>query len=109
MRTATPSHKSPKNPHARAYAAWQAGQAYAKRGAWPEAIRSFETATRQAPNDAVFALNLARSLLAVRRVDEAAQEAARAYNIDRRSSVACALTAHCLMEGKRFRDAARCL
>jgi len=94
---------------ARARAAWQAGQAHARRGAWTEAVRCFENAARQAPNDAALALNLARALLAQRRLDEAAQEAARAFRLDPRNEVACAFTAHCLMEGKRFRDAARCL
>ncbi len=98
-----------KNGGARARAAWQAGQVQAKREAWTEAVRCFESAVRHAPDDAVYALNLARALLAQRRVDEAAQEAARGYNLDPHSAVACALTAHCLMEGKRFRDAARCL
>lgn len=93
----------------RARAAWQAGQAHAKRGAWAEAVRCFESASRQAPSDPVFALNLARALLAQRRFDEAAQEAVRGYNLDPHNAVACALAAHCLMEGKRFRDAARCL
>jgi predicted O-linked N-acetylglucosamine transferase (SPINDLY family) len=93
----------------RARAAWQAGQAHAKRGAWSDAIRCFESASRQAPNDPVFALNLSRALLAQKRFDEAAQEAVRGYNLDPHSAVACALAAHCLMEGKRFRDAARCL
>jgi predicted O-linked N-acetylglucosamine transferase (SPINDLY family) len=94
---------------ARARAAWQAGQAHAKRRAWGEAVRCFETAARHAPQDAIYALNLARALLAQRRVDEAAQEAARAFNLEPANPVACALTAHCLMEGKRYRDAARCL
>ncbi len=93
----------------RAHAAWQAGQAHAKRGDWVQAARSFEQAARRAPQDAVYALNHARALLAQRRYDDAAQEAARAYNLDPRDPVTCALTAHCLMEGKRFRDAARCL
>ena len=93
----------------RARAAWQAGQAHAKRGAWSEAVRCFETATQQAPKDAVYALNLARAMLAQRRFEDAAREAARGYNLDPHSAVACALTAHCLMEGKHFRDAARCL
>ncbi|WP_326538983.1 O-linked N-acetylglucosamine transferase, SPINDLY family protein [Pseudorhodoferax sp.] len=100
---------SPRAAPGRARAAWQAGQAHARRGAWDEAVRCFETATRQAPNDPVLALNLARALLAQRKLDEAAQQAARAFNLDPRNPVTCALTAHCLMEGKRFRDAARCL
>lgn len=94
---------------ARAFAAWQAGQAHAKRGAWEEATRSFESAARQAPKDPVIALNLARALMAQRRCDEAAEAAARAYKLNPRDPIACAYTAHCLMEGKRFRDAARCL
>jgi hypothetical protein len=34
----------------------------------------------------VYALNLARALLAQRRFDEAAQEAARAFNLDPRNT-----------------------
>ncbi|GAB1390420.1 MAG: hypothetical protein AMXMBFR78_06340 [Rubrivivax sp.] len=94
---------------ARAHAAWQAGQAHARRGAWEEAARSFESAARQSPKDPVIALNLARALMAQRRCDEAAEVAARAYNLNPRDPITCAYTAHCLMEGKRFRDAARCL
>lgn len=94
---------------ARARAAWQAGQAQAKRGDWTDAARSFESAARQAPQDPVYALNHARALLALRRFDDAAQAAVKAYNLDPHNAVACSLAAHCLMEGKRFRDAARCL
>ncbi len=93
----------------RARAAWQAGQAHAQRADWREATRCFETAARQAPQEPVYALNLARALAAQRRYDEAAQEAARAYNLDRRNTIACAFTAKCLMDGKRYREAARCL
>jgi predicted O-linked N-acetylglucosamine transferase (SPINDLY family) len=92
-----------------ARAAWQAGQAHARRGDWGQAVRSFEAAARQAPQDTVYALNLARALLAQRRHDEAAAEAVRAFNLEPNNAVACALAARCLMDGKRFRDAARCL
>jgi predicted O-linked N-acetylglucosamine transferase (SPINDLY family) len=115
MQAASPDAKSAtfgatsKAVNGRARAAWQAGQAHAKRAAWGEAVRCFETAARQAPDDLVYALNLARALLAQRRLDEAAQEAARAFNLDPRNTIACALTAHCLMEGKRFAEAATCL
>lgn len=94
---------------ARARAAWQAGQAQAKRGNWADAACSFEIAARQAPQDPIYALNHARALLALRRFDDAAQAAVKAYNLDPQNAVACSLAAHCLMEGKRFRDAARCL
>ncbi len=92
-----------------ARAAWQAGQAHAKRGDWRQAVRSFEAAARQAPQDVVYALNLARALLAQARHDEAAAEAVRAFNLEPHNAVACALAARCLMDGKRFRDAARVL
>ncbi len=113
-----PSHQNAKNRtqaaasrvvNNRARAAWQAGQAHAQRADWREATRCFETAARQAPAEPVYALNLARALAAQRRFDEAAQEASRAYNLDRRNTVACAYTAKCLMDGKRYREAARCL
>lgn len=93
----------------RAREAWQAGQAHARRADWSRAEQSFEAATRHAPDDPVYALNHARALLALRRFDEAANAAARGYNLDPHHAVSCALTAHCLMEDKRFRDAARCL
>ena len=103
------SSKGSKPVSGAARAAWQAGQAHARRGDWGQAVRSFEAAARQAPQDAVYALNLARALLAQGRFDEAAAEAVRAFNLERHNTVACALAARCLMDGKRFRDAARCL
>jgi predicted O-linked N-acetylglucosamine transferase (SPINDLY family) len=93
----------------RAHAAWQTGKHHAERGEWSEAERCFRDATRQMPGEPVYALNLARVLHAQRRHDDAAQAAARAYNLDPHSELACAFTAKCLMDGKRFRDAARCL
>lgn len=102
-------HRQPPVLGTRMRTAWQAGQAHAGRGEWAAAVQHFEAAARQAPHDTAVALNLARALLALRRCDEAAQAAAQAYNLNPRDTVACAFTAHCLMEGKRFRDAARCL
>ncbi len=110
-RTAIPraAASSKKSFSGRAREAWQAGQAHAKRADWERAAGCFETAARQAPDNPVYALNLARALLARRQFDEAAQAAVAAYNLDPHNPVSCALAAHCLMEGKRFRDAARCL
>jgi tetratricopeptide (TPR) repeat protein len=112
--SAQPPSPAPRRPPnakqaARARALWQAGQAFAKRADWVQAARAFEAATKLVPADGVYAVNHARALLAQRRFEEAAQEASRAYALDRHDQVACALTAHCLMEGKRFREAARCL
>ena len=112
--SAQPPSPAPRRPPnakqaARARALWQAGQAFAKRADWVQAARAFEAATKLVPADGVYAVNHARALLAQRRFEEAAQEASRAYALDRHDQVACALTAHCLMEAKRFREAARCL
>lgn len=109
MQIATPSAKSRTPAAARARTHWQQGQIAAKRGDWSSAERSFAQAARAEPGDVVYALNHARALLSLRRLDDAALEAARAFNLDQRNPLACALTAHCLMEGRRFRDAARCL
>lgn len=109
MQIATPSAKSRTPAASRARTHWQQGQVAAKRGDWAGAERSFAQAARAEPKDVVYALNHARALLSLRRLDEAALEAARAFNLDQRNPLACALTAHCLMEGRRFRDAARCL
>jgi predicted O-linked N-acetylglucosamine transferase (SPINDLY family) len=106
-RPSDPSKRSRQQARARSH--WQAGQAQAKRRAWADAARSFEAACRLAPDDDVFALNLARTWLALGRIDDATREAARAYTLAPRNHVACALTAHCLMEARRYRDAARCL
>jgi predicted O-linked N-acetylglucosamine transferase (SPINDLY family) len=93
----------------RARAQWQLGQGLAKRGQWDQAVRAFATAAQLVPDDPLYALNHARAQLAAGRLGDAAAEAQRAFDLDTRSAVACALAAHCLMEGKRFREATACL
>jgi predicted O-linked N-acetylglucosamine transferase (SPINDLY family) len=88
---------------------WQLGQTHAKQGRWSEASRAFAQATRLAPGDAVYALNLARALLKQGRVADAAVEAERTFRLDPRNDVACALWVHCLMADKRHAEAVRAL
>lgn len=107
--TSRPLQKAAHGQRVLAQSSWQTGLAHARRNEWDAARRAFQRATQADPGDPVFALNLARALLALHRLDDAALEAARAFNLDPHNAVACAFTAHCLMEGKRFRDAARCL
>jgi protein O-GlcNAc transferase len=97
------------SPGTRARAQWQLGQGLAKKGQWDQAVRAFAAAAQLAPADPLYALNHARAQLAAGRLAEAAAEALRAFELDTRSAVACALAAHCLMEAKRFREATQCL
>lgn len=88
----------------RARRAWLQGQDLARKDRWDEAARAFDRATRLAPRDAVYALNLARALLRQGRIGEAGAEAERAFRLEPRNTVACALWAHCLSERKRHAE-----
>jgi len=43
----------------KAHQCWERGQLAAKRGEWRGALQSFESALAQAPDDVLYALNLA--------------------------------------------------
>src|SRR5262245_120748 len=88
---------------------WQLVQGHAKRGHWEQAIRAFAAATQLAPQDPLYAINHARAQLAAGRLSDATDEALRAFSLDTSNAIACALAAHCLMEGKRFREATHCM
>lgn len=90
--------------HQRARRQWQQGQAHAKAGRWEQATTAFRAATRLAPQDPVYALNLARACMQRGRLDLAEEEARRALRIDPRDTIACALVAHCQMETRRYAD-----
>lgn len=93
----------------RARSQWQRGQDLARAGRWPEAESAFADATRLAPADEVYALNLARARLKQGHVDEAGHEAERAFRLNPRNAVACALWTHCLMERRRWTEAVKAL
>ncbi|MED5619774.1 O-linked N-acetylglucosamine transferase, SPINDLY family protein [Ideonella sp. BN130291] len=88
----------------RARRQWQLGQTHAKAGQWSAASKAFASAAKLAPHDAVYALNLARACMKQGRMAEATREAERAFRLDPRSTLACALWAHCLSEQKRHAE-----
>ena len=93
----------------RARRQWQIGQAHAHKGEWAQAGRAFATAAKLAPNEVVYALNLARAHLRQGRAAAAGHEAERAFRLDRSNPLACAFWAHCLSEQRRHREAAQAL
>jgi predicted O-linked N-acetylglucosamine transferase (SPINDLY family) len=101
-------HHSPQTAE-RARRQWQIGQQHAQKGEWIQAGRAFASAAKLAPHDAVYALNLSRAFMRQGKLAEAGREAERAFRLDRRNAVACALWAHCLTEQKRHADAAAAL
>jgi predicted O-linked N-acetylglucosamine transferase (SPINDLY family) len=93
----------------RARRQWQIGQNHAKAGQWGAAGKAFASAAKLAPNDALYALNLARACMKQGRMAEATREAERAFRLDPRSTLACALWAHCLSEQKRHAEVVQAL
>jgi predicted O-linked N-acetylglucosamine transferase (SPINDLY family) len=88
---------------------WQIGQTHAQAGRWKAAVHAHRTASRLAPNDAVYALNHARALLALGEIATACDEASRAFRLDPCSWLACQLAAECMMRLSRFEDAVQTL
>lgn len=86
----------------RARSQWQRGQVHARAGRWGPATEAFEAATRLAPRDAVYALNLARAWMHRGRLDMTEAQALRALELEPANTIACALVAHCQMETRRY-------
>jgi len=93
----------------RARRQWQIGQDHAKKEQWPQAQQAFANAVKLAPGDTVYALNLARALMRQGDWAGATREAERAYRLDLRNPLACALWAHCLNEQKRYPEVVQAL
>ncbi|MDB5819205.1 MAG: repeat-containing protein [Rhizobacter sp.] len=85
---------------------WQLGQIHADKGAWPKAKAAFAAATRLAPDDGLYALNLARAHMRMGDLEAAGDEAERAFRLDAKNAIACALWARCLGEQRRHAEAA---
>ncbi len=92
------------DPSHRARSQWQRGQAHARAGRWEPATQAFEAASRLAPRDALYALNLARAWMHRGRLDLTEAQALRALEIEPANTIACALAAHCQMETRRYDD-----
>lgn len=84
---------------------WQLGQTHAKAGRLEAAHRAHRTAAQLEPDNALYAINHARALLAHGLMAEAGEEALRAYRLDAHSSLACELATECLMRQSRYAEA----
>jgi protein O-GlcNAc transferase len=88
----------------RAQQAWQRGRELSRSGRLKDAIIQFRQATKLCPGDSLYWLNLASTLRKVGEIDEALQSAKRAFELDRKSPVACQLLADLLAQMNRSSD-----
>ena len=65
-----------------AHKSWEQGVALTKQGKWAQAVRSFEHACDQSPQDGLFRVNLARALMREGRLVEAIDQCRSAIAID---------------------------
>jgi predicted O-linked N-acetylglucosamine transferase (SPINDLY family) len=93
----------------RAHDAWQRGVNLRKAGRLPAARDCFAEATRRAPGDALYWLNLARCEQLLSRPDQATAHAQRAFSLDRRSLVACNLLAELMRDALRAGESLQAL
>jgi predicted O-linked N-acetylglucosamine transferase (SPINDLY family) len=83
---------------------WELGRAHAEAERWDRALRAHSRAARLAPDDAVYALNHARALMAQGDLAGASDEAWRAFQLDTGCRVARDLGVECLMRQQRFAE-----
>lgn len=88
----------------RAQRAWEEGRRLRSLGRLEAACQQFEQATRHAPQDQLYWLNLARCEQQLDRLDAAHQHARRAFDMDRSSTLACNLLSEVLRSQRRYRD-----
>lgn len=93
----------------RARQAWQQGCRLKDKGLWKEASEQFERATALEPGDALYWLNLARSRQQLGDFDAARIQARKAFDLDRKSLVACELLAHILRDLRALDEMLVCL
>lgn len=85
-----------------AQAQWKAGMAHQKAGRHAKALSCFESATRLAPRDALYWINLSRAQTRLHHQDDALASAQRAWDLDRSSLLACQLLARQYRERGQF-------
>lgn len=89
---------------ARARQHWQQGKAHADAGRWAQAAHAFAEASRIAPQDAVYALNLANAHLKQGEWAECAAVAGQVFRTDPSNGLACTLWSHSLSAMGRHAD-----
>jgi predicted O-linked N-acetylglucosamine transferase (SPINDLY family) len=87
-------------------AQWRKGVRASDEGRWGDASRLFEQATRLAPDDAVFWLNLAQAYRKLGELPRAEAAARRAFALDPADLLACKLLGTTLAEQRRHAEAA---
>jgi len=93
----------------RAHRHWQAGVGQARNGLWKQAEHEFEQATRLAPAQGLYWLNLARARMRLGQLEGAAEAAQRSLRLDPSSAVAGRLAAESLQHLNRHDEALACL
>jgi predicted O-linked N-acetylglucosamine transferase (SPINDLY family) len=84
---------------------WQSGRALAQAGDWPAAARAFGRATRAAPADALYWLNLAHAQRHLGRLTRAVAAARRCLQHEPGQVLALRLLGECLMLQHRYAQA----
>ena len=105
---ASPAQRQAPLPHAggvrRARQAWEDGRRLRAKGQLQAARQKFEQAAQWAPGDALYWLNLARCEQQLGHTGHALDHAQRAFDLDRRSTLACNLAAEILRDERRYRE-----
>ncbi|HEY1393404.1 MAG TPA: tetratricopeptide repeat protein, partial [Methylibium sp.] len=106
MRSTTTNHTSAAR---QAGQHWQRGRQLGASGRWQDAARAFEAATRSAPHDALYWINLAHAHHRCSAHEQAIAAGRRALAIEPGSAVARRLVGESLAAQHRWSEAAACL
>ena len=99
------SHRAaPAHSTAEARRQWELGRRHAKAERWASAVVAHAKAARLAPNDALYALNHARAMLASGQTQAAGEEALRAFTLDADFLTARDFVVECLVRQQRYAD-----
>ena len=88
---------------------WRRGMALAQASAWPQAAKAFDRATRAAPNDALYWINLANAHRRAGALPEALAAARRCLVLDASNPLALRLVGDCCLGLHRYAEGAQAL
>ena len=109
VQTEVPTGLPAERPQARAHSHWQAGLAQAAQGQWALAARSFGRATRAAPDDALYWVNLANAQRHAGALPRAVAAARRALQLSSGDAIAVRVLGVCLVQMHRYAEAVQAL
>ena len=92
-------------PAVRARSLWERGVDFAGRADWPSAIDAFEQATRLAPRDGLYWVNLANAQRKRGDSKRAIEAAEQALALDPANALALQMIADCHLQSHRYEDA----